>query len=261
MLSFEGVAVLQAECNVEAAFVQEQLDCQPFSKAPRVPPAETPGIRKPHADTVANPASPGPKTAQLDIFVNSFIDNIIAAVKLELTAAAMTADTAPASVAALGSESSTSAQAEQGSVEADVQPIPASPPPAAAIEHGGKSTVQESSVQNQQEPLTEAALAAEMPSAKGDTAAAPAADAAETEGIVQELVQGMLDTVTSDVKEAQVRYISRIDELNVVYFLRQLMVFQQLARSYAFVIQIKNTNVSCAALRICEQRYGQCTLI
>lgn len=202
--------------------MQEQLDCQPFSKAPRVPPAETPGIRKPHAEAVADPASPGPKTAQLDTFVNSFIDNIISAVKLELTTAAMTADTAPASVAALSSESSTSPQVEQGSVEADVQPIPASPPPAAAIEHGGKSTVQETSIQNQQEPLTEAAFAAEMPSVKGDTAAAPAADAAETEGIVQELVQGMLDTVTSDVKEAQVRYTSRIDELNVVYCLRQL---------------------------------------
>ena len=189
---------------LNTAFVQEQLDCQPFSKTPRVPPAETPGIRKPHADFVADPASPGPKAAQLDAFVSSFIDNIISAVKLELTAAVMTADTAPASVAALPPASTISAQFQQGNVEADVQPIPGSSPSAAAVEHDSKPTAQHASTHNQLEPLTEVTSAAETHSAKNDTAAVPAIDVAETEDIVQELVQGMLDTVTSHVKEAQV---------------------------------------------------------
>ena len=185
--------------------VQEQLDCQPFSKAPRVPPAQTPGIRKPHPDTAGDPASPVPKTEQLDVFVDSFIDNIISAVKLELTASAITATAGPAATpAAAVAEGSTpeACHAEEDQTEADVQPIPSTSQPTAAAQSDSHSAGQQAALESQSKSTLDT-LIAQTPVAEA-TAANKAEANSATESIVQDLVQGMLDTVASGAEKREV---------------------------------------------------------
>lgn len=185
--------------------MQEQLDCQPFFKAPRVPPAETPGIPRPIADITADPGSPLPKqqAAQLDIFVDSFIDNIISAVKLELTAAALTVEADSDSTAsATHAESSapSTVQMKQNQAEADVEPIPAVSPsqPIAATQLDSSPPRQQAPVQSQQQSVAEA-KPAPVTTTQESVLDERAAKIIEAEDIVQELVQGMLDTVIHNV--------------------------------------------------------------
>ena len=80
----------QAPCYTQvstSASVQAQLEGEPFHNAPRVPPAETPGIRRAQAEAPADPSSPTAHAHQLDAFVDSFIDHLISDVRAELTAA------------------------------------------------------------------------------------------------------------------------------------------------------------------------------
>ena len=186
--------------------VQEQLDCQPFSKAPRVPPAQTPGIRKPRPDTAGDPASPVPKTEQLDIFVDSFIDNIISTVKLELTATAITATAGPMAIpAAAVAEGSTpeACHAKEDQTEAEVQPIPSTSQPTAAAQFDSHFAEQQAALGSQPMPTLDT-LVAQTPVAEA-TAANKAEANCATESIVQDLVQGMLDKVASGAEKREVR--------------------------------------------------------
>lgn len=186
--------------------MQGQLDCQPFFKAPRVPPAETPGIPKHHVDTVADPSSPVPRqqSAHLDDVVDSFVNNIISAVKLELTASAVTNNAGAATVAAAELPETSAPNAEHRSQEqdaADEQPISAvsSSQPAAATQHISSPI---NAVDTQQQPAAQD-QGMHVPSTD-PSAAEPSTDAVEAESVVQELLHGMLEMVASDETPVEV---------------------------------------------------------
>lgn len=194
------------QSRTDKTTVQAQLEGEPFHKAPRVPPAETPGIRRSQAEALADPCSPTAHPHQMDMFVDSFIDNLISDVKAELTAAAatqqVTGSTAPdlsASDASDALQSEPPHQTDTGAPDesADLQP-------AAQSMHDGSSPEKSANAMLGQQASSAGPSAAEAHADDTIRATVPAATAAEMQVVVQELMHDMLNMVTADVSDSKV---------------------------------------------------------